>query len=304
METDPWGLPYKVATKKLTGRQSIEGLTTPGRMDHIVDTLFPAHQTTVWADLEVSRGISPITETKMAQLGANLPTNKVPGPDGIPDVVFKTILGENPGLLLGTLNKCLEEGRFPRVWKEARLVLLRKGTKLLEQPTLYRPICLLSTVGKLYERVLKTRVEAHLEAKGGLSDRHYGFRRGRSTVDAFSADMKLVNGAGMGPLHRRELCALVSLDVANAFNSASWRRIEESLVAKGVPAYLVRVLTNYLSERSLLYGDSGRREISSGVLQGCPQVLDVERYERRLVKNQPPGQRPWVVERLAYRLRR
>lgn len=48
-----WGLPCMIGTKKLLCRRSIEGLTVPGQMGHIVDTLFLTHQTTVWAEIEV-----------------------------------------------------------------------------------------------------------------------------------------------------------------------------------------------------------------------------------------------------------
>lgn len=38
---DSWGLPYNLVMKKLVGRRAISGLTLPGRLNHIVDTLFP-----------------------------------------------------------------------------------------------------------------------------------------------------------------------------------------------------------------------------------------------------------------------
>jgi len=41
------------------------------------------------------------------------------------------------------------------MWKSANLVLLRKAEKPLDQPSSYRPICLLSTMEKLFERVIK-----------------------------------------------------------------------------------------------------------------------------------------------------
>jgi len=40
VEVDPWGLPYKLVTKKLVGRRPIPGLSAPGRVESIVDALF------------------------------------------------------------------------------------------------------------------------------------------------------------------------------------------------------------------------------------------------------------------------
>lgn len=66
---------------------------------------------------------------------------------------------------------------FPRSWKVAKLVLLRKSEKLLEHSSSYRPICLLNTVGKLFERIIKRRLEKQLEESGYLRELQFGFRK-------------------------------------------------------------------------------------------------------------------------------
>ena len=45
---------------------------------------------------------------------------------------------------------------------------------------------LIDTMGKLLERLLLQRLEAHIESRGGLSPRQYSFRKGRYTVDAIA----------------------------------------------------------------------------------------------------------------------
>lgn len=105
-------------------------------------------------------------------------------------------------------------------------MLLRKGEKPVGNPSSYRPICLLNTAGKLFERIIKRRLEKHLEENGDLNEKQFGFRRGLSTVDTIRKVMEVVDAAGSGQLYRRELCAVVTLDVANAFNAAKWSKIE------------------------------------------------------------------------------
>lgn len=268
VEVDPWGIPFKLVTKNLVGRRPITGLTIPGRLELIVDTLFPSQQAPEWFTMAETEEFPWITDVELKQIGSSLPQNKAPGPDGIPDAIVKHIIGAKPELIIGTLNKCLQEGHFPTAWKEAKLVLLQKGNKPLEEPASYRPICLLNTVGKLLERVIKKRLEDHLEEAGGMSDRQFGFTKGRSTVDAIMLAMEVVNKAGKGPLRKRKLCAMVSLDVANAFNTAAWAKIDDALVTKRVPMYLTRILRSYLSNRALLYGDNERRAVTCGVPQG------------------------------------
>jgi len=181
-----------------------------------------------------------VTCDEITDASRKIPSGKAPGPDGIPDMIIKTVSVKKPIVLRDTFNTCLKFGLFSHSWKVAKLVLLRKGEKPVENPLSYRPICLLNTAGKLFERIIKRRLEKHLKENGDLNEKQFGFRRELSTVDAIRKGkvMEVVDAAGSGQLYRRELCAVVALDVANAFNSAKWSKIEESLRDKGMPQYL------------------------------------------------------------------
>lgn len=268
MERDPWGLPYKIVTKKLVGRRTIPRLTLPGRLNHIVDTLFPKINKIVWQPVGGRCTFPEISCEEIIECSSNITLGKAPGPDGVPDMVVKEVARFKPEILRSLFSKCLEQGVFPESWKVANLVLLRKGDKPLVNPSSYRPICLLNTVGKLFERIIKQRLEKHLEETDGLSDKQYGFRKGRSIVDAIRKMMEIVDKSSTGPLYKRQLCAVISLDVKNAFNTAKWDRIEEALHAKKIPSYLIRIVQSYLSCRQLLYGDENVKTVTCGVPQG------------------------------------
>jgi len=81
-------------------------------------------------------------------------------------------------------SRCLREGVFPLVWRRAKLVLLRKESKPADILSGYYPICLLDKEAKLLERVIAGRLVQYLEQVGPDLHEQYGFRRGRSTVDA------------------------------------------------------------------------------------------------------------------------
>lgn len=116
-------------------------------------------------------------------------------------------------------------------------MLLRKGDKPTNQSSSYRPLCMLDTAGKLYERILCNRIETAFETEGtGLADNQYGFRKGRSMIDAIYRVMAEVTDAAKGAIFKKELCVLVTLDVANAFNSASWGAIMRAMETKKIPA--------------------------------------------------------------------
>lgn len=80
----------------------------------------------------------------------------------------------------------------------------------------YRPVCLLDEVGKLLERIIATRLEAHMsERVPGWHDSQYRFRRGRSTVDA----VKRLRSMAEAMVFREGAALAISLNVTNAFNA-------------------------------------------------------------------------------------
>ncbi|XP_076754300.1 uncharacterized protein LOC143425433 [Xylocopa sonorina] len=68
---------------------------------------------------------------------------------------------------------------------DGRMVLLREDNRPAESPSVYRPIVLLDEVGKLFECTVQRRLVQHLP-RDGLDLAEFGFREGRSTIDAIS----------------------------------------------------------------------------------------------------------------------
>ena len=69
----------------------------------------------------------------------------------------------------------------------------------------------------------------------------------------------------------KEYCAIITLDVKNAFNSADWDATLAALDSKDVPNYLLELIRDYFKDRVLIYDtDDGRKSyaVSAGVPQG------------------------------------
>lgn len=118
-----------------------------------------------------------MTEEFNASIKRILSRKKAPGPDGINTALLSAVHHLHPQWLLALYNKCIPSGTFPNKWKVGRLILIRKGSKPVGEPSSYRPLCLLDDVGKLFEFLLVQRVDIHLKRKGDLSAGQFGFRR-------------------------------------------------------------------------------------------------------------------------------
>ena len=79
-------------------------------------------------------------------------------------------------------NAVLKWQHYPAVWKNARVISLRKPGKDPTLPSSYRPISLLDTVGKLFEKILLSRIMAEINSRGLLRDEQFGFQPGLSTI--------------------------------------------------------------------------------------------------------------------------
>jgi hypothetical protein len=215
----------------------------------------------------------PFTSEELREAVRKLPSGKAPGPDCIPNEVIKLAAKRSPEIFLETYNACLTNRYFSRSWKCAKLVLLHKSVaKPLDQPSSFRPISLLDGGGKLLERLLLYRFEAHIERSGALSKLQFGFRRFHSTTDAIEEVLETARAAASGAVQHRRLCAVVTIDVKNAFNTAPWRLIDEALQRASVPEYLIGILRSYMEDRKQLLGDNRTaNESSLPVTCGVPQ---------------------------------
>lgn len=263
VESDVWGLPYRVVRGKL---RTPPPILPPDVLVETITTLFP---TQPWRGEgpSVDPGEIPgVTLEEIKTARERLATGKAPGPDGIPPEVARLMVERWPGVFQNLVNTALREGIFPKEWKKASLVLIPKPGKK-KGPSAFRPICLLDTMGKLLENILVGRLNTEIEQKGLMSESQYGFRKGKSTIGAIKRVLDRAGEERNKTWRNRGFVVLVLLDVKNAFNTANWGTILEALRGKGISEYLCRVISSYLEDRSVVAGGQEHR-VTAGVPQG------------------------------------
>lgn len=274
VEDDPWGLPYKIVANKLRVHESIPQLNDKAWVTQIISDLFPRQdQVNHIIDVEEeNRGNpDPFTKEELEEERKKLKLGKAPGPDGVPNEIIRTLLEEIPDLLLQIFNKCLEEGVFPNRWKKQKLVLLRKGDKPLDRTSSYRPICLLDSAGKVLEGLILHRINIHLQEHQNHSANQYGFKKNCSTVHAIEETVKVAKEAREKGGRKKGFCALIALDIKNAFNSLRWCDILISMAEREFPAYIRKLVASYLSNRIIRFEGKEwfiQEEMSCGAPQG------------------------------------
>ncbi|CAB3240394.1 unnamed protein product [Arctia plantaginis] len=265
LDRDPWGRPYKIVLGKL--KPWVPPLTEtldPEFLGRVVDTLFPRVQDSplispLQSDRQFWSDECEVTEGELDRVVRRLASrNTAPGPDGIPGralVIALSVLGDK---LRRIFTDCLSLGVFPLGWKEARLVLLKKEGRTADSPSAFRPICLLNESGKLFERIISDRISGHLSRVGpDLSDCQFGFRRGRSTVDA----IRCVRSMSESAVRSGGVALAVSLYIVNAFGTLPWQAIRAALEFHEVPLYLRAVIGAYLRDRTVKFIGRGGVEI-------------------------------------------
>lgn len=211
--------------------------------------------------------LSPTSTQEIKETLTSMRKKDAAGSDGL----SLRLLGELPDaavdVLTGTINTSFSSGAFPDCLKNATVILLYKGGDA-NNPANFRPISLLSTLSKLIEHLVKSRVMVFLTRHGILSGRQFGFRPHTSTGDAMlSLIYPLLENINEGNASVAAFC-----DMSKAFDCVSHRIMLEKLFVYGFRGQTHDWFRSYLTGRSqsVLAKDkqSGSGVLSAGVPQG------------------------------------
>jgi hypothetical protein len=114
------------------------------------------------------------------KLSDSLKLRKTCGLDGIPNECLRHLQGRPLVHLTHLFKHCLGLSHFPKLWNEAKVIKLTKSCEDPKFPKNFRPICLLSATGKLFEKVVLKKVQKHIVGKELLNASQFGFRACRS----------------------------------------------------------------------------------------------------------------------------
>ena len=112
---------------------------------------------------------SKVTENEIVVIINNLKNKNCSGKDEISNKLLKFIRGEISKPLTIIINQCLETGILPDALKVAKVKpLYKKGDNCCFNN--YRPISLLPTISKNFERVMFTQLYSYFNINNLLSE--------------------------------------------------------------------------------------------------------------------------------------
>ncbi|CAB0034439.1 unnamed protein product [Trichogramma brassicae] len=199
VNSDVWGKPYKIAMSRLRCPQTKQP-SSPLLVRSAVAALFPRVPSgpTLQLPRRAEEPIPAVTLEELKGAQSRIKERSAPGPDGIPNSALKIAIAARPDIFLRVYTTCLETRVFQSGWKRQKLVLLLKSGKPSDEPSSYRPLCMLDTAGKILKRIICDWLKAFTERPAGLSERQYGFQKGRSTIDAIEDVISTARNAVAG----------------------------------------------------------------------------------------------------------
>ena len=219
-------------------------------------------------DLDINQ---PITPEEMEEAIHNLKNKKkATGSDPLNYLMISKLPKNQKSTLLALYNKCLSTGNFPDAWKEAQVFTLLKPGKPPSDPSSYRPISLTPHAGKLFEQILKARLNLFLEKKNVIPKEQSGFRQARSTTDNLTYLTEKMKKA-LRQKYQGMYCTF--FDIKKAFDRVWHTKLLSKLADVGVSGHMYNIIKSFLSNRKMCvkFGNatSEYHNIDMGVPQGA-----------------------------------
>ena len=207
-----------------------------------------------------------ITEEDVLSQLKKLNIYKSMGPDDVHPKLLKS-LSDDPSFVRSlTLlyQKCAEECVIPNMWKTANVIALhKKGSK--KQALNYRPVSLTCILCKVYEQFIRSHLLNFVENK--IIPSQHGFVNQKS---CFSNILETVDTI-ISMLEDGHPVDVFYFDFCKAFDSVPHYRLLTKLENYGISGSTLRIIQDFLCDRSIRTVVRGNYSKFQAVLSGVPQ---------------------------------
>lgn len=198
-------------------------------------------------------------------------SGKAPGIDGITVNILRACWDGIKEAVALLYQRCLDLGYHPRTFKRTEIIVLPKPNKRdLSSVRSWRPIALLSCLGKGLERLVARRLSRAALTHGVLSKQQFGALPKRSASDLVGCIIHEIEIARS----RSKMASLLTLDIKGAFDTVLPGRMLKRLEDQGWPRWVMKWVGSFMNNRTarIRLGESTTQEtpLRCGLPQGSP----------------------------------
>ncbi|KAI8431364.1 hypothetical protein MSG28_015900 [Choristoneura fumiferana] len=193
--------------------------------------------------------------------------NSSPGEDGIPYIFIQKLNRFSKEHLLNLFNLFFVTGEIPESWMTQIVIPMLKPGKNPQDANSYRPIALSATIGKIFEHLIKNRLEWFVEKNNLLANSQFGFRKGKSTMDSLSiltSDIRLA-------LSKKKHLVGCFLDVSAAYDNVLLPVLRAKMLQLSIPVRIVHFVCKLFMGRTIKIRSGNSFHPPLTLWQGLPQ---------------------------------
>lgn len=210
-----------------------------------------------------------VTDEEVLELIKQTKPKKAPGEDGINNRHLKNLPRSYLKYLTNLYNSMLNLGQFPKLWKNAIIIMVPKPGLNGKFPQNYRPISLLNAISKIGEKIIRSRLNDELEEKAIIPNEQFGFRHGHSTE---GQALRLAENIYHN-LEQRNFTAALFMDISKAFDKVWHDGIIVKLKEFDISQQIISLIATFLRDRTfqVRFGKeiTDKKSIEAGVPQGA-----------------------------------
>ena len=214
-----------------------------------------------------SFGLVETDASEIVSVVKSLKTKTSAGHDNIPVDIMKLTINQTASVLAKIVNKSFTEGKVPNLLKIAKVSpVFKSGDKSIISN--YRPISILPSFSKIFEKLVYNRLINYLNKYCVLSNNQYGFRSNYSTSLAILEMVDKISEA----IDNKYYSLGIFIDLSKAFDTINHDIMLGKLEYYGIRGQALSWFKSYLQNRSqyVTYNgcESPHLPISCGVPQG------------------------------------
>ena len=206
------------------------------------------------------------TEDDIIEEINTLSSNSAAGPDGFPAMLLKMAKAQLSKPLHLIWRNILDQGHTPKLLKTSIISpIFKKGNQGLAEN--YRPVALTSHVSKVFEKVVRRKIQKHLEDHNLFNCNQHGFRAGRSCLSQLLAHTERL----LHHMEEGQNVDVIYLDFSKAFDRVDHTILLHKMKMNGIDGKLLKWIQSFLTGRSQQVSVNHILSEESEVISGVPQ---------------------------------